>query len=98
MKQVLALLPTVSSKQRPGFCGSTLRMKTFLFFFAMVAGRAATIGEKAKDVVTITTTPPGATVEWNRKVIGVTPLTYKVGEYAFNARKSTLFSKRLINP
>ena len=46
----------------------------------------------------ITTTPPGATVEWNRKVIGVTPLTYKVGEYAFNAHKSSLLSKRLDQP
>jgi hypothetical protein len=58
----------------------------------------AVFGEKAKDTVTITTTPPGAIVEWNRKVIGVTPLTYKVGEYAFNARKTSAFSKRLDQP
>ncbi len=50
------------------------------------------------DVLRVTTTPPGATVEWNRKVIGVTPLKHKVGEYAFNARKFTLFSKRLSQP
>jgi hypothetical protein len=54
--------------------------------------------EKASDSVTITTTPPGATVSWNRRVIGVTPLTYKVGEYAFNARKISLYSKRLSQP
>jgi hypothetical protein len=53
---------------------------------------------KARDTVTITTVPPGATVEWNRKVIGVTPLTMKVGEYAFNVRKSTIFSKHLDIP
>jgi len=35
---------------------------------------------------------------WNRRVIGVTPLTYKVGEYAFNAKKSSVFSKRLDQP
>ncbi len=50
------------------------------------------------DTLRVTSTPPGATVEWNRKVIGVTPLVYKVGEYAFNARKSTIFSKRLFQP
>ena len=58
----------------------------------------AAFGLADSDTVTITTTPPGATVEWNRKVIGVTPLTYKVGEYAFNARKISLFSKRLSQP
>ena len=50
------------------------------------------------DTITVTTTPPGATVSWNRKVIGVTPLTYKVGDYAFNARKISVFSKRLSQP
>jgi hypothetical protein len=45
--------------------------------------------------VTITSLPPGAQVEWNRKVIGTTPLTYKVGEFAFNSQKTSLFSKRL---
>ncbi len=54
--------------------------------------------DKATDSVTITSTPPGATVEWNRKVIGKTPLVFKVGEYAFNARKSTAFAKRLSQP
>ncbi|HTS27389.1 MAG TPA: PEGA domain-containing protein [Bryobacteraceae bacterium] len=54
--------------------------------------------EKANDALTVTSIPPGATVEWNRKIIGTTPLTYKVGEYAFNARKSTIFSKRLLQP
>ncbi len=74
-------------------------MKTFTsVFLVMVAGCAASFGEKANDIVTIATTPPGATVEWNRKVIGVTPLAYKVGEYAFNAHKSSLFSKRLDQP
>ena len=46
----------------------------------------------------MTSIPEGATVEWNRKAIGVTPLNYPVGEYAFNARKSTIFSKRLLQP
>jgi hypothetical protein len=54
--------------------------------------------EKANDTVTITSTPPGATVSWNRQVIGVTPLTYKVGEYAFNVKKSSAFSKHLAAP
>jgi hypothetical protein len=64
----------------------------------MVAGCMATFGQKANDAVTITTTPPGATVEWNRKVIGVTPLTAKIGEYAFNVHKSSLLSKHLDQP
>ena len=64
----------------------------------LVAAYSAAYGDKAKDTVTITTTPPGATVEWNRKVIGVTPLTYKVGEYAFNAHKGSVFSKHLDQP
>ena len=67
-------------------------------FLVTVAGCVAAFGQKANDTVTITTTPPGATVEWNRKIIGVTPLTQKVGEYAFNAHKSSLLSKRLDQP
>ena len=63
----------------------------------MLGGLTA-YAEKANDAITITSTPPGATVEWNRKVIGVTPLTYTVGEYAFNGRKMTVFSKRLSQP
>ncbi len=55
-------------------------------------------GEKSNDTLTITSLPDAAKVEWNRKVIGATPLTYKVGEYAFNARKNSLFSKRLDQP
>jgi hypothetical protein len=54
--------------------------------------------EKANDTLTISSLPDGAQVEWNRKVIGTTPLTQKVGEYAFNARKSSLFSKHLSQP
>jgi PEGA domain len=54
--------------------------------------------EKANDTVAITSTPPGATVSWNRQVIGVTPMTYKVGEYAFNVKKSSAFSKHLAAP
>jgi hypothetical protein len=55
-------------------------------------------GDKANDTLTITSIPPGAQVEFNRKVIGTTPLTYKVGEYAFNVQKSSLFSKHLSTP
>ena len=55
-------------------------------------------GTKANDTLTITSIPPGAQVEWNRKLIGNTPLVYKVGEYAFNAKKASLFSKRLSAP
>lgn len=74
-------------------------MKTSFFLcIVLLLASGAAHGEKAKDTVTITTTPPGATVEWNRKVIGATPLTYKVGEYAFNAHKSSLLSKHLDQP
>jgi hypothetical protein len=74
-------------------------MKAFTSLsMVMLAGCGAAYAEKANDTVTISTTPPGATVKWNRKVIGITPLTYKVGEYAFNAHKSTLLSKHLDQP
>lgn len=53
---------------------------------------------RANDALTVTSLPVGATVEWNRKVIGTTPMTHQVGEYAFNVRKSTIFSKRLLQP
>jgi hypothetical protein len=74
-------------------------MKTIAsLFLVMLAGCVATFGQRANDTVTITTTPPGATVECNRKVIGVTPLTYKVGEYAFNAHKSSFYQNAWTNP
>jgi hypothetical protein len=67
---------------------------------AGIAGLTVAIlaGEKPNDTVTITSLPVGATVEWNRKIVGTTPLPIKVGEYAFNERKSSLFSKRLEQP
>jgi hypothetical protein len=68
---------------------------------ARIAPSAPTVpseGGKANDTITITSIPDGAKVEWNRKFIGTTPLTYKAGEYAFNARKISLFSKRLWQP
>ena len=68
----------------------------FLVASLLVIG--SVLAEKANDTVTITSTPPGATVSWNRQVIGVTPLTYKVGEYAFNVKKSSIFSKHLAAP
>jgi hypothetical protein len=55
-------------------------------------------GEEANDTLTVSSLPDGAQVEWNRKLIGTTPLTRKVGEYAFNSRKASLFSKRLDQP
>jgi|SRR5579862_48767 len=69
-------------------------MKTILVTFVT----ALTALCASSDSVTITSTPPGATVSWNRKAIGVTPLSYRVGEYAFNAHKSSLMSKRLSQP
>lgn len=63
-----------------------------------VLGSITALAQKASDTITVTTTPPGATVEMNRKTIGVTPLTIQIGEYAFNAHKSSLVSKRLAQP
>lgn len=71
-------------------------MRTLALFLALVGTSLA--GEKANDTLVIASLPDGATVEWNRKVIGTTPLSYKVGEYAFNARKISLFSKHLSQP
>ena len=70
-------------------------MKSVVFLFVACS---IAFAQKAADTVTITTTPPSATVSWNRAVIGITPLTYKVGEYAFNPRKTSVFSKRLDQP
>jgi hypothetical protein len=74
--------------------GITILLTTLLVLLSVTA----LAGEKANDTVTITSLPDGATVEWNRKVVGTTPLTYTVGEYAFNSKKSSLFSKRLNQP
>lgn len=62
-----------------------------------VSPRSAGAG-KSNDMLIVTSIPEGATVEWNRKIIGTTPLSYKVGEYAFNSRKLTAFSKHLRQP
>jgi hypothetical protein len=75
--------------------------KTFITIPALLALLSATAvfaGQKANDAVTITSLPDGAQIEWNRKIIGTTPLTFKVGEYAFNAKKSSLLSKHLAAP
>jgi hypothetical protein len=69
-------------------------MKTILLTLSLPVA----FGQKANDTVTIVTTPAGARVQWNRTVVGITPLTVKVGEYAFNAHKSSVFSKHLDQP
>ena len=79
----------------PGF-RRTLCTVFFLAPAVFAAERA--LPDKANDKLMITSIPEGAQVEWNRKVIGTTPLAYKVGEYAFNTRKTSLFSKRLSQP
>jgi hypothetical protein len=73
-------------------------VKYLIALFALAVGPAWAVEPIPRDAIYAQTTPPGATVELNRKVIGVTPLIYKVGEYAFNVRKSSLFSKRLATP
>jgi hypothetical protein len=77
--------------------------RTFLIFallpvFAGACVSAEKAKNKADDTITITSLPDGASVEWNRKVIGTTPLTQKIGEYAFSTRKPSLFSKHLDQP
>jgi len=64
----------------------------------IAAGAAWGTSLPDKDAVIITSDPPGATVLWNRRQICTTPCTYTVGEYAFNARKSSIFSKHLAQP
>ncbi len=71
------------------------KMKTLLLLLSITG---IVFAEKANDTLSITSLPEGAAVEYNRKVIGTTPLSYKVGEYAFNVQKSSLFSKRLSGP
>lgn len=79
---------------------ATVDRTFFMIADLLVLLSATTVfaGQKADDTVTITSLPDGAQVEWNRTVIGTTPMIYKVGEYAFNARKSSLFSKHLDQP
>ena len=67
-------------------------------FLVLLSATAVLAGQKANDTVTITSLPDGAQVEWNRTVIGTTPMIYKVGEYAFNAKKGSIFSKHLAQP
>lgn len=76
--------------------GITRTKMGFALLFALLGVSFAS--QRANDTLTISSLPDAAEVEWNRKVIGTTPLAYKVGEYAFNARKSSLFSKRLDQP
>jgi hypothetical protein len=66
------------------------------FMLAVAAASAVTLPDK--DSLLIRSTPTGATVVWNRQEICTTPCLYKLGDYAFNVRKSTLFSKRLVQP
>jgi len=70
----------------------------FLIVSSSLFGAVKTPNGKANDTLTVTSVPLGATGEMNRKVIGTTPMTIKVGEYAFNVQKSSLFSKRLSSP
>jgi S1-C subfamily serine protease len=56
------------------------------------------LNAKASDTVTIASDPPGARVEVNGKVIGTTPLNWKVGNWALNPSKSWALSKHLDTP
>jgi hypothetical protein len=76
----------------------TRKLRTRAGAFLLAAVASAVAADKANDAVTITSVPDGAQVEWNRKAIGTTPVTYNAGEAAFNERKRTLFSKRLNQP
>src|SRR5437016_4259235 len=71
-------------------------MKSSVLLLALLGVSFA--ADKANDTLSISSLPEGAQIEWNRKIIGTTPLAYKVGEYAFNSRKTSLFSKRLSQP
>ena len=50
------------------------------------------------DTVTITSEPSGARVEANGKFIGTTPFEWRIGNWAFNPHKHTVFSKHLQDP
>src|SRR5687767_6786673 len=52
----------------------------------------------ANDTVAIITDPPGAQVEINGKLIGTTPLRWKIGNWALNPRKRWIGSKHLNEP
>jgi hypothetical protein len=75
-----------------------MKTKVILTAGATLAFAIASFAEKANDVLSITTVPPDVQVEMNRKVIGRTPLEKQIGEYAFNSRKTFIFSKRLAQP
>lgn len=79
-------------------CYTALIMRAIPVAAVVLLTASAALAQKADDTVTITSFPDGAKVEWNRKVIGTTPTTYKVGEYAFNEKKRSLLSKRLEQP
>jgi hypothetical protein len=69
-----------------------------LVTLALVLAGIALADKTQNETVTITSLPPGATVEIDRRIVGTTPLTLKYGDYAFNPVKTTLFSKRLSSP
>jgi S1-C subfamily serine protease len=52
----------------------------------------------SNDIVSITSDPAGARIEVNGRYIGVTPMDWKIGNWALNPHKSWITSKHLQEP
>ncbi|HEV7892029.1 MAG TPA: PEGA domain-containing protein [Pyrinomonadaceae bacterium] len=74
-----------------------MRLSPFLLLFALAFLFALSSPVAAEKILTITSEPPGATVELNGNRIGVTPIQEKIKEFWFNGPKY-LWSEFLNEP
>ena len=64
----------------------------------LVNDKNPSIESAGSDTVEIVSTPPGARIEVNGSVLGMTPYTWKIGSFALNPNKTWRFARRLETP
>ncbi|MDR3717852.1 MAG: PEGA domain-containing protein [Bryobacteraceae bacterium] len=65
---------------------------------ALLSIYPASASDDEEKTLRITSEPPGAHVILNGRDRGTTPLEWKVGHWAFDSKKSSVFSKHLSEP
>ena len=82
--------------------GGALDRRTFLRRSGVAAGGLAALGTlqigQVRKADAGPPAPPGARVTMNGNFKGLTPLVFKLGKWAFDARKTSIFSKHLTGP
>ncbi len=66
--------------------------------FALLSVHPSVASDDEERTFDITSEPPGAHIVLNGRDRGVTPLGIKVGHWAFDTKKSSIFSKHLSEP